>query len=248
MKYLLTLLFAFACLFNVSYAQFSGGIKLGLTAGTPIGAMEKGAKGQPGLGTIGGILTEYRVTEKWGIGFELYYTQKKSSFNTPASVDEYDYLYYPPGPVDSIWLVAKFDGIVDGSFDNRYIQVPILGHYYFSDRFSLIAGPYFAYLLGGDISGTSTGEVTIHVGKIDVENQPFNESQHLETLDYGLATGARYKTNFGMIYDLRLTTGLRSVFKDTYPLADGVVRNIYLEFTAGYKFGIGGSGCDCPKF
>jgi len=247
MRYLLTL-FTFTCILNASYAQFSGGIKLGLTAGTPIGEIEEGAKGKLGLGTIGGILTEYRVTEKWGVGIELYYIQKKSSFNTPATVDEYDYLYHPPGPVDSVWLVAKFNGIVDGSFDNRYIQVPILGHYYLSDRFSIIGGPYFAYLLGGDISGTSSGEVTIHVGTVDVENEPFNESQHLEKLDYGMATGVRYKTNFGMVYDLRLTTGLRSVFKDTYPLADGVVRNMYLEFTAGYKFGIGGSGCDCPKF
>jgi len=233
---------------NVHQAQFSGGIKLGLALGTPIGKVEEGAKGKLGLGSIGGILTEYRVTEKWGLGLELYYIQKKSSFNTPASVDEYDYLHYPPGPVDSVWIVAQFDGVVDGRFDNRYIQVPILGHYYFSDRFSAIAGPYIAYMLSGDISGTSTGEVMIHLGKIEVEDEPFDESQHLQTIDYGLATGLRYKTNFGMIYDLRFTTGLHSIFKNTYPLADGIVRNIYLEFTAGYKFGLGGSGCDCPKF
>jgi len=32
---------------------------------------------------------------------------------------------------------------------------------------------------------------------------------------------------------------MRSVFKDTYPLAEGIVRNIYLQLTAGYVFGGG---------
>jgi len=81
----------------------------------------------------------------------------------------------------------------------------------------------------------ATGKLGI--GTIAVENQAFDESQHLQTLDYGLIGGIRYQTNFGINYELRMTTGMRSVFKNTYPLAEGVVRNIYLQLTAGYKFG-----------
>ena len=77
----------------------------------------------------------------------------------------------------------------------------------------------------------------INFGMLPVENQAFDESQHLRTLDYGLVGGIRYRTDFGINCDLRLTSGMRSVFKDTYPLAEGVVRNIYLQLAAGYIFG-----------
>lgn len=231
------LLILFSLSLNIANAQLTTGIKLGLTTGTPIGPREDGATGQLGLGSIAGVLAEYRVNEKFGLGVELYYTQKKSSFSTPATVDEYDYLFQPPGTDTMVWIVAEFEGFVDGQFDNRYIEVPILGHYYLSERFGVTFGPYFSYMLQGEISGTSNGDVTINAGMLPVENQAFDESQHLETLDYGLVGGIRYRTNFGMKYELRLTSGMRSIFKDTYPLAEGVVRNIYLQLTAAYMFG-----------
>jgi len=231
------LLILFFLPLNIAHAQLTTGIKLGLTTGTPIGPREDGATGKLGIGTIAGVLTEYQVNDKWRLGVELYYTQKKSTFSTPAAVDEYDYLFEPPGTDTMVWIVAEFQGFVDGQFDNRYVEMPILGHYYFTERFGLSFGPYFSYLLKGDISGISTGDVKIGVGTLPVENQVFDESQHLQTLDYGLIGGIRYQTNFGINYELRMTTGMRSVFKNTYPLAEGVVRNIYLQLTAGYKFG-----------
>ena len=235
MRVILFILFIFSL--NVVHAQLATGIKLGLTSGTPIGPREDGATGKPGIGSIAGVLAEYQVNDKWTLGIELYHTQKKSSFSTPASVDQYNYLFEPPGTDTMVWIVAEFEGFVDGQFDNRYIEVPVLGHYYFSERFGLTFGPYFSYLLSGDISGLSTGDVTIGVGTVPVEDEVFDESQHLQTLDYGLVGGIRYRSNFGMNYELRLTSGMRSVFKDTYPLADGVIRNIYLQLTAAYKFG-----------
>jgi len=236
-QFISTLIILLTLSLNIAHAQLTTGIKLGLTTGTPIGPVEDGATGKLGLGSVAGILAEYQVNDKWRLGIELYYTQKKSTFSTPATVDEYDYLFSPPGTDTMVWIVAEFQGFVDGQFDNRYIEMPILGHYYFSERFGATFGPYFSYLLEGDISGVSTGDVTIGVGTLPVENEVFDESQHLETLDYGLVGGIRYRTNFGMNYELRLTSGLRSVFKDTYPLAEGVVRNIYLQLTAAYKFG-----------
>jgi len=222
---------------NVAHAQLTTGIKLGLTTGTPIGPREDGAMGKLGVSGIAGVLAEYQLNNKWRLGIELYHTQKKSTFSTPATVDEYNYLFYPPGTDTMVWIVAQFEGFVEGQFDNRYIEVPILGHYYFTKRFGATFGPYFSYMLEGNISGVSTGDVKINAAILPVENQAFDESQHLRMLDYGLVGGIRYRTNFGMNYELRLTTGMRSVFKDTYPLAEGVVRNIYLQLTAGYIFG-----------
>lgn len=242
------ILFALSIMVNVAYAQWSGGVKLGLTSGTPIGKIEEGAKGKLGWGGIGGILTEYRLTDKWGVGLEAYYIQKKSAFTTPATVDEYDYLYYPPGTDTMVWVTAQFEGTVDGGFDNRYLEVPVLAQYYFNDRLAATFGPYFSYLLQGDISGTSSGDVTIGLGVVEVEDELFDESQHLQKFDYGAAAGIRYQTEYKMLYELRLTTGLRSVFKETYPLADGTVRNIYLQLTAAYKFALSEGGCECPKW
>jgi len=199
---------------NLAQAQLTTGIKLGLTTGTPIGPREDGATGKLSLGSIAGVLAEYSLNEKWQLGVELYYIHKKSVFSTPATVE-----------------------LIDGKFDNRYIEVPILGHYYFTERFAATFGPYFSYMLQGEISGTSTGEVTVNFATLPVENQAFDESQHLRTLDYGLIGGVRYHTNLGVNYELRLTSGMTSVFKDTYPLAEGVVRNIYLQLMAGYVFG-----------
>jgi len=236
MRTILLLLFSLSL--NLAQAQLTTGIKLGLTTGTPIGPREDGATGKLSLGSIAGVLAEYSLNEKWQLGVELYYIHKKSVFSTPATVEQYDYLYQPPNNMDTIVVIpAQFDGFIDGKFDNRYIEVPILGHYYFTERFAATFGPYFSYMLQGEISGTSTGEVTVNFATLPVENQAFDESQHLRTLDYGLVGGVRYHTNLGVNYELRLTSGMTSVFKDTYPLAEGVVRNIYLQLMAGYVFG-----------
>ncbi len=242
------ILFVLLFLFNVVDAQWSGGVKLGLTVGTPIGKVEEGATGKLGLGAIGGLLTEYRLTDKWGVGLEAYYIQKKSAFTSPTDVDEYPYLYYPPGTDTMVWVTARFEGMVDGSFNNHYLEIPLLAHYHFNDHLAATFGPYFSYLLSGDISGTSTGDVTIGLGVIEVEDEVFDESQHLQKFDYGAAAGIRYQTEYKVVYELRLTTGLRSVFKETYPLADGTVRNIYLQLTAAYKFALSEGGCECPKW
>ncbi len=220
----------------MSFAQLATGIRLGFTAGTPIGPAEEGATGKPGIGTVAGVVTEYNITEKWGLRMEAYYTQKKSSFSTPAEVDEYNYLYEPPGADTMVWIAAEFKGDVDGGFDNRYIEVPVLGHYYISEHWNVALGPYVGYLLQGEISGVSNGSVRIGVADLPVENQEFDESQHLQTWDYGVIGGVRYETDFGLNYEFRLSSGLRSVFKETYPLADGVIRNVYVQLTAGYRF------------
>ncbi len=234
MRYITTLTLLLVC--TMSFAQLATGIRLGFTAGTPIGKAEEGATGKLGLGTVAGVVVEYNITDKWGLRTEAYYTQKKSSFSTPASVDEYDYLYEPPGSDTAVWIVAKFDGDVDGKFDNRYVEMPLLAHYYVSDRWNVAFGPYLGYLLRGEISGTSNGTVRIGVADLPVDNQLFDESQHLSPWDYGLIGSMRYETDFGLNYEFRLSSGLSSVFKETYPLADGIVRNMYVQLTAGYRF------------
>ncbi len=218
---------------------FSYGIKGGISLGTPIGPAPKSetlkASGTPGIGPNLGIFARYDFKKKWGFQAEFYYTQKKGKFITPLVDQQYTYeqeIVLPDTTVVA-YVETVFNGKATGKFDNRYLEMPILGFYQFSDRFSLTFGPYISYLLRGGNSGVADGNVGF--GDLPVV-EDFDESEEIAKWDYGVATGVRYETKRGVNYQLLITTGLTSIYKDSYVLTEDLIRNLYLQLTAGYRF------------
>ncbi len=219
------------------------GIKAGIAYGTPIGPAEKGATGSPGLGPILGIYADYALASKWGLQTELYFVQKRSKFSSPVTDQVYSYPYNPiSNPDTTVYVDTKFTGTVTGKFNNKYLEWPVMGYYQIGKSYRILAGPYLGYLLEAGNTGVANGIVGF--GNLTVENEPFDEGINISEIDFGVVGALRYDTKFGINCELRVTTGLRSIYKPTYTLKEETVRNVYLQLTAGYRLH---SLCAKPK-
>lgn len=220
------------CTFVVKAQDMDFGLKGGLNIGTPYGVAEEGASGSLGVGPLIGMYFAYNLGNKWTLHGEFLYSYKGSKFHTPVSGDTI-YQYYAVTPAgDSIPAEANtiYRGVVDGKFDNRYIDVPLYASYELSRRFRLLFGGYLSYL----VSGHNAGYADVEVGDPNypfttVEDEPFDQSSELSKLDYGLLAGSTYMTKHRLNFGISATVGLKSIYKKNYKYLDGVVRNIYLQ-------------------
>jgi hypothetical protein len=263
MKIFYTILFSLLILSTTLFSQenntsklanFTFGTELGIVAGTPIAPAEKGstftvgpeaneatmtvgnAKGQPGIGVHGAIFARYHFNKKIGIQSGLAYNAKKAAYKTPAYDQDYTYLFVigPPEEQLTAEIATYFNGEVEGNFNNQYIEVPLLFLYSWNDKWTIQAGGYAAMLIKGSHKVWATGIVGDNFDT--VENKFQDESESINKWDYGLSAGINYNIFRQFEAELRMSTGLRSIFSDDYLLAEDTVRNLYIELKANYTF------------
>ena len=238
------LVLAFICtmIFSLSFSQdLDWGVKAGLNIGTPYMKPEAGASGKPGIGPLIGVFSKYYLSEKWAVHFEILYSAKGSSFKTPVSGDT---LYtrewkigIPPNVTDTSTRIPTFyEGTVEGSYANRYIDIPLLISYRIGKKMLLMFGPQFSYLL----KGSNTGDADIIVGDpkspfTKVNDEPFDQSNQLNRWDYSFLIGTQYEGKKLFNLGISLTTGIGSIYKKNYKYLDKAVRNIYLQAYLGFK-------------
>lgn len=263
MKTFYTILLSFI-LFSTSFSQesntsklnnFTFGTELGIVVGTPIAPAEKGstftvgpevnqatmtvadAKGRLGIGVHGAIFARYHFNEKIGIQSGLGYNAKKAAYKTPAYDQDYTYLFVidlPDGSTETAEIATYFNGEVEGNFHNQYLEVPLLFLYSWNDKWTAQAGGYAAMLLKGSHKVWATGIVGDNFDTVDNKFQ--DESAAINKWDYGLNAGINYNIFRQFETELRISTGLRSIFSDDYQLAEDTVRNLYIELKANYTF------------
>ena len=229
---LLSAMIVLLCTFMAKAQDMDFGLKGGLNIGTPVGVAEEGASGSLGVGPMIGMYFAYNLGGKWTLHGEFLYSYKGSKFTTPVSGDTI-YQYHAVTPDgDSIPAEANtiYRGMVDGKFDNRYIDVPLYASYELSRRFRLLFGGYVSYL----VSGYNAGYADVEVGDPNypfttVEDEPFDQSSELSKFDYGLLVGSTYLTKHRLNFGISATMGLKSIYKKNYKYIDGVVRNVYLQ-------------------
>ena len=229
-----------ACLFSQAVAQeFDFGIKGGANVGTPYGVAEEGATGMVGVGPLLGLFFKYQLKERWAIHFDAQYSFKGARFDTPVSGDTV-YEYNTITPTDTIPSKAftSYRGNVEGKFANKYMDFPLYVSYNFGkDKKWLVLGGFqISYLLDGGNYGSADIEVGDPKHPFTyVENEPFDQSEELNTWDYAVMTGViletKYRTNLGITF----TYGLGSIYEKNYKYIDNVVRNLYLQFFFGFK-------------
>lgn len=263
MKIFHTILFSLLILSTTLFSQnntsklanFTFGTELGIVAGTPIAPSEKGstftvgsgvnqttmtvgdAKGRPGMGVHGAIFARYHFNKKIGIQSGLAYNAKKAAYKTPAYNQDYTYLFVidlPDGSTTTAEIATFFNGEVEGNFNNQYIEVPLLFLYSWNDKWTAQAGGYAAMLLKGSHKVWATGIVGDNFDTVDNKFQ--DESESINKWDYGLNAGINYNIFRQFETELRVSTGLRSIFSDDYQLAEDTVRNLYIELKANYTF------------
>jgi hypothetical protein len=213
------------------------GIQFGANIGTPIGKAAEGATGAPGVGNIQGLAAQFRITDFVGLQSEFHLSYKNASFSTPISGDTTIMQEVIPGVV--VPITTYFNGNVAGNFENIYLELPLMAKLNIKNDFSLLIGPYFGYLA----RASNTGLADVVIGNnfrhdVDV---PFDQSQFLNPWDYGAVLGVQYDAVEGFNMGIRMTTGLRSIYQNSYTQTDGPVRNVYLQGSIGYFLRAGGS-------
>ncbi len=217
---------------------FSWGMKVGVIAGTPIGPSEEGATGSPGIGLHIGVAGKYDISERWSVQGDVVYNQKKAKYKTPVRDQDYEYeqiFEFPDTTIIAI-IPTYFNGEVEGEFYNHYLEVPLNANYKLSKRWYLTFGIYGSYLIKGSHQVIANGIVGDNFDT--VENRSQDETEGLNKWDYGLNTGVRYQVGESLNCELRISSGMRSIFNDDYQLAEDTVRNLYLQLSFGYDLGI----------
>jgi len=221
---------------NIKAQTVNYGLTGGLTAGSPIGAVPDGATGKPGKGTMLGFFIKYKLSERFRIQSELFYSYKSASFHTPISGDT-TYQQVILGTTYNI--PTSYNGWVRGSFGNQYLDLPVLLTIKLFRKLDFLIGPQLSYLF----KGKNTGKADLKIGTdpnnpyTTVTNEPFDESAQINRWDYGIAGGFNYEASQRLNFALKLTSGLRSIYKDSYTLTDGTVRNVYMQCSLDYRIG-----------
>jgi hypothetical protein len=212
------------------------GLTGGLNAGTPVGTAEEGASGKLGKGTMFGVFIRYKLNERFRIQSALFYSYKGASFETPISGDT-TYQQVILGTTYNI--PTSYYGRVKGVFGNQYFDLPVLLTIKLNKKFYFLIGPQLSYLF----KGKNTGKADLKIGKdpnnpyTTVTDEPFDQSDQINRWDYGVAGGFNYEANKRLNVNLKLTSGLRSIYKDNYTLAAGTVRNVYMQCSLDYRIG-----------
>lgn len=228
---ILFFLFSAVCAQKTTY-----GLKGAVTTGTPYSEPKEGASGRLGTGPVLGFYWKHSMGRHLGLHLEIFYSYKKASFHSPVSGDT----TYPVVIAGSTYTIpTSYSGWVDGSFRNNYIDFPALLAYRLGKKFNVLAGPQISYLFKGHNSGTAD----IIIGQdpnypyTTVNDEPFDESGQLNKWDYGLVCGTNFEASPKLNFILNCSYGLRSIYKKSYTATSGMVRNIYLQFSLGYKIG-----------
>lgn len=211
---------------------FSGiGLKYGFNYGTPISKPVPGATATPGLASLAGAFTRIQFHPLMDVQIEMLLSTKSNEFSTPISGDTIVMQYIPN--VGFLPFPADYSGTVTGRFRNIYLEVPVLLRASYWDDWSFLLGGYTAFLLHGDNSGTA--DIVLGNNFDTREGEPFDQTQYLNPLDYGVVIGGEYRSR-EWLFDVRATIGLRSVYQNDYAQVSNSVWNGYLQASLGYFF------------
>lgn len=210
------------------------GISAGFNLGTPYGVANDGASGSPGLGPALGFYMKGRLSMKWQVQLELLYSKKGSFFQTPVSGDTIYRSTLNDTMPYSVHTV--YNGWVEGRFNNAYLDIPLIFEYEAGPKWSLMFGPQFSYLLKGENKGTADIEVGNPQNPFThVEDQLFDQSEHLKKWDYAILMGTSYQFRDKISFQLTASYGLFSIYEAYYKYINKTVRNIYLRIGIKYR-------------
>lgn len=156
--------------------------------------LKEGGKSEFRIGFIAGAEAELMIGDAFSISAGALYTRVGSNFNKGGT---FPYVY---------------DLVID------YLNVPIMGHYYFLKGFAFNFGTQPGYAINATYEGRKDYADNI-VKKFDVAGV------------VGLSCEIRH-----LVFDLRYQIGALDICKN--PDLDTTFNNNYISFTIGYKIGM----------
>jgi hypothetical protein len=110
-----------------------------------------------------------------------------------------------------------------------YINIPILGKYYFTDALSVDAGPQMGFLasaqLETEVEGADGGQAEGDADVSDVTNGT----------DFGIVAGLKYRLDMGVFFSGRYNLGVSNI-NDFTGSDNFKQQNNVIQLSVGYSF------------
>lgn len=217
------------------------GVSIGGTSPLPLPEeIRKIDKYSPGMAiSIEGNATKWLDPEKiWGLTLGVRFEAK--NMTTEATVKNYGMkiINTNGGELNGLWT-----GGVKTKVKNSYLTVPVLANYRICQRWKLVAGPYFSYLLEGDFSGhvyeghlrtpDQTGSRVDFTGE---SIATYDFSNDLRKFQWGLQLGGEWRAFKHLNVYADLTWGMNDIFKKDFDTVTFAMYPIYMNIGFGYSF------------
>lgn len=207
--------------FSVKAQELRSGIKAGANISTLNGAGSKEYEFR--LGIHFGAFLEVPISRNFYLQPEILYSAQgiNAEYSSLIMVD---------------YSVVRLNRKV--KLPLHYLNVPIMAKIYLSKNFALETGPQTGFL----ISAKRNNEISINSGlseekvraiKAEYEDGETNVKDYFKTVELGLAFGASYQLDMGILVGARYIFGLTNVYKTE---ANPTQENSVLQFSVGYSF------------
>jgi len=192
---------------NISYAA-KAGLNYGITKSSNT---DYNNKFDPILATHFGVATEFFISDVFAIQPEIL-------FSTSGSQRK---------GTETILLVATD---YDVKSTVRYLTVPVMAKYYFTNELSLDAGLSIGFLMAAKIDGNiKIGDRVV----TDYDNKDIKDKY--QDTDIGLGFGASYKMESGLFVSTRYNLGLTDIQAEESN-NDTTLKNNVFQFSVGFFF------------
>jgi len=209
-------------------------IDLGGAIPFPLSDIPEGSGGTPKPYPSLGIGSEYNMSDKWQIAFELNY--HLIAFSADANVVSQPF-YWDDG------TAQYYTGKTETDIELRMVEFPLIASYQLKEGRSFLFGAYYSKILEGrfqtkGINGiystdkNITDNATLPGPEYTIEYD-FNE--HIDNLDYGVLIGYRYNINRRFYLWAKLNVGFKSIFEEDFKNIDYEMYQVRLNLGTSYK-------------
>ena len=167
-----------------------------------------------------GAVADYMISETFGVGAELVYSQQGSQTESTDT--------------------QTFGGVTvteknESKQTLNYLNLPIMAKYMVFEGFTIHAGPQIGFLLSAEAKEdytTTTGDVT-ESGSATVDNK-----DGFKSVDFSAVAGVGYELPMGLFFQARYQAGISSVLENSEGLdgKDISTTNNVFSISVGYKF------------
>ncbi len=221
------------------HVRLGAGFNIGGTAPLPLPREIRSIESyNPGLhfAIEGDVHKQFGASKKWGVMVGLRFESK--GMETDARVKNYHMEAVNAdgsGRIEGAWT-----GYVKTKVDNTYLTLPVLATYTFNERWRIMAGPYFSYMLNGDFTGEAydgyirdqnpTGE------KAEVTKATYDFSSDLCRFHWGVQIGGEYKAYKHLAITANLQWGMNGIFPSDFESVTFSLFPIYGTVGFAYLF------------
>lgn len=207
------------------------GLKAGVNIGALIAPIEEGSSGQPQLGPLVGITTDFPLSEKIGIEAVLQYVRSGVKFQ--SSLPKQDTMWTITVSGVDFLVPATYRAEVDGQMRIDYVDFPLSFYYQLSKRMRISTGPRMAYLLNKKFEGSSD-VIVGDTGIFDQFIEEFEESALLKDFDLGWTLGGQYQLHSKLALDFKIESGFLPLNHTNDQIKDEF-RSLFFNFNLIYS-------------